>query len=303
MEKITLFVLAGGMGSRYGGLKQMESFGPSGETIIDYSIYDAIKSGFDRVVFAIRKDMEDAFNEVYMSKYNGKIDISYIFQSLSDVPNWYKVGKREKPWGTAHAVLVAKDYVKEPFLIINGDDFYGRESFELSANFLKNECNRDTYCITSYKLKNVLSDNGSVKRGICNVNNGYLENIEEVFEIKRNNDGGITGVSSQSGNEMTLHDNDCVSMNMFGVYPSLFAHLDDKFDLFLKNLNDEEKDEFLLPTVFNEMVKDNDVKFKVLESNSNWFGVTYKEDAPIVRNKLCELVKNGEYPKDLLTSY
>ncbi|HNU96894.1 MAG TPA: sugar phosphate nucleotidyltransferase, partial [Candidatus Portnoybacteria bacterium] len=179
-KKITLLILAAGMGSRYGGLKQMEKFGPNGETIIDYSIYDARLAGFNKFIFIIRPDMEQAFKEIFISKYQNKIDIDYVFQSLDKIPEWYKINsQRTKPWGTVHAMLMAKDIIREPFLIINGDDFYGRESFNLAYKFLNQECSEEKYCIITYKLKNVLSDNGTVKRGVCSVKNGYLEMIEE----------------------------------------------------------------------------------------------------------------------------
>ncbi len=300
MEKnITLFVLAAGMGSRYGGLKQMEKFGPRGETIIDYSIYDALSAGFNKVVFVIRPDMEEAFNDIFMSKYKGKINISYVFQSCDKVPSWYQDSvQREKPWGTGHALLMGKDVIKEPCLIINGDDFYGREAFKISAEFLSNECSEKLYGITTYKLKNVLSANGTVKRGICKIENGYLKKVEEIFEIERKDDGRIYGVKLD-GTKVELRDEDNVSMNMFSVYPNVFQYLEKKFGDFLKNMKDPLKDEFLLPEIFNEMISKGEMNFKAMQSDGEWFGVTYREDADYVRKRLKELTDSGVYPENL----
>ncbi len=298
-QQISLFVLAAGMGSRYGGLKQMEGFGPNGETLIDYSIYDAIQAGFTKVVFVIRPDMEEVFKEVFLSKYENKIDIQYVFQSVDKLPNWYELNnERTKPWGTGHALLMAKDVIKEPSLVINGDDFYGRESFEISSKFLKEECSKDIYSITTYKLKNVLSNNGSVKRGVCDIENEYLKSVNETFDIERKEDGSITGMSLNS-EQVVLHDDDNISMNMFGIYPSAFEHLEKRFDEFLRKNKEDVTGEFLLPEIFNDMVNVGDIRMKVLQSSGKWFGVTYKEDGEIVRASLRELIKNGVYPEKL----
>ena len=298
-SKISVFVLAAGMGSRYGGLKQMEGFGPNGETLIDYSIYDATNAGFDRIVFVIRPDMEEAFKEIFMSKYEGKIDISYVFQSLDMVPDWYEVNpERTKPWGTTHAVLVAKDVMKEPFLIINGDDFYGRQSFEIAAKFLREECKEGIYANIVYRLENVLSDYGTVKRGICDLDDqGYLKNITETFEIQRNEDMSISGVT-WDGKPVDLKEGNLSSMNLFAVHPSLFPFLERDFNSFLREENDINVDQ-ILAIVFDQWILNGEIKMKALETNAKWFGVTVKEDAPIVRERLQELVKNGEYPSEL----
>ena len=298
-KNISLFVLAAGMGSRYGGLKQMEGFGPSGETLIDYSIYDAINAGFEKVVFVIRPDMEEIFNEMFMTRYKDRIDLQYVFQSVDKIPRWYKLNpERVKPWGTGHALLMAKDVIKEPMLIINGDDFYGSDAFRVSAKFLKEECSEKTYGITTYKLKNVLSENGTVKRGLCKEKDGYLESIEELFEIKREEDGKIYG-ERLNGEKVELKDDDFISMNMFEVHPSVFSTLEEKFEKFLEEHPDSLTDEFLLPTIFDNMISNKEVEFKVLQSDGKWFGVTYKEDAPIVREKLQKLVDDGVYPEKL----
>ena len=299
-SKISIFVLAAGMGSRYGGLKQMEGFGPNGETLIDYSIYDAVKAGFDRIVFVIRPDMEEAFKEIFMSKYEGKIDISYVFQTLQMVPDWYELNpERSKPWGTTHAVLVAKEALHEPFLIINGDDFYGREAFEIGAKFLREECKEGLYANIAYRLENVLSDFGGVKRGICKVNEeGFLLELEEHFEVERKVDGSIEGVSWK-GNTNILKDDDLTSMNMFAVHHSIFDLLERDFNKFLKEDKGELKSEQILAFVFEDWISKGEIKMKALETESDWFGVTVPDDAPIVREKLKKLVENGEYPNVL----
>jgi NDP-sugar pyrophosphorylase family protein len=298
-SKISLFVLAAGMGSRYGGLKQMEGFGPSGETIIEYSIYDAVRAGFDKFVFVIRPDMEEAFKEIIMSKYQDKIDISYVFQSLDMVPDWYKLNpERVKPWGTGQALLVAKEALKEPFLVINGDDFYSQESFKVAAKFLRESCTPTEYAIPAYRLENVLSDNGAVKRGICTVEDSYLKKIDETFEVKRGEDGVIRGVT-WDGKDMVMNDGDYASMNLFCVHNVVFDNLERRFEKFLKTNEDELTGEFLLPTIFSNMVEDGDVKFKIIETGGEWFGVTYPEDGPVVRGKLKELVYKGQYPQKL----
>ena len=276
-SKISVLVMAAGMGSRYGGLKQMEGFGPNGETLIDYSIYDAINAGFDRIVFVIRPDMEEAFKEIFMSKYEGKIDIKYVFQSLDMIPDWYELNtERTKPWGTTHAVLVAKDVIHEPFLIINGDDFYGRNSFEIAAKFLREECQEGLYANIVYRLENVLSEFGGVKRGICDLDDqGYLKNITETFEIQRNEDIGITGVT-WDGKPVNLKDNDLASMNMFAVHHSVFNLLEKEFESFLKNDDGDLKRESLIPVVYDEAIKRGEIKMKALETNAKWFGVTVR---------------------------
>ncbi len=300
-SKTSLFVLAAGMGSRYGGLKQMEGFGPNGETIIDYSIYDAMRVGFEKVVFVIRTDMEEAFKDIFMEKYKDKIDINYIFQSVDMLPDWYELSpKRTKPWGTAHALLVAKDVLKEPFLVINGDDFYGKEAFKVGGNFLRNDCKKDLYGIPAYRLENVLSDHGTVKRGICEVKGDFLEGIEETFEIERRKEGKIEG-KTWDGKEMVMKNKDLVSMNMFCLHNNIFENLERRFEDFLKENEDELEGEFLLPVILSNMIKDGEVKFEVLETKGEWFGVTYPEDAGVVRVKLKELVNSGEYPENLFT--
>lgn len=299
-SKISLFVLAAGMGSRYGGLKQMEGFGPSGETLIDYSIYDAIHCGFDKVVFVIRPDMEEVFKDIFLNKYKDRIEIDYCFQSVEMLPNWYKLNtERVKPWGTGHALLVAKGKIKEPFLVINGDDFYGRESFEIGGDFLRNECSEDLYAIPAYRLENVLSDAGSVKRGVCTTKDGYLVRIDETFDVLRDENGNINGVTWDGKPMENLLDNTQVSMNMFCLHPSSFDKFEKGFDIFLKENTEELNGEYLLPIQLSELIDMGEIKMKVLDTPAKWFGVTYKEDAQMVRDNLKDLVSKGEYPEKL----
>jgi NDP-sugar pyrophosphorylase family protein len=288
------------MGSRYGGLKQMEGFGPNGETIIDYSIYDAIKAGFDRVVFVIRPDMEEAFKEVFLEKYEDRIDIDYCFQTVDMVPEWYERDpERTKPWGTGHALLVAKEKINDPFLVINGDDFYGSESFNIAADFLRKEVTEDTYAIPAYRLENVLSDAGTVKRGVCTTKDGYLLSIDETFELERNEQGNINGVTWDGKPMKNLADDTPISMNMFCLHPSAFEKFENDFGEFLKENEDELNGEYLLPTELSGLINKGEIKMKVLETPAQWFGVTYPEDAEIVKAKLKELVEKGVYPENL----
>lgn len=300
-KKITLFVLAAGMGSRYGGLKQMEGFGPSGETIIDYSIYDAVKAGFDRFVFVIRPDMEEDFKDVFMKKYKGKIDINYCFQSVDMVPDWYELNpERTKPWGTTHALLVSKDLINEPFLVINGDDFYGQESFKIATDFLRNECDEGNYAIIGYPLKNVLSDMGTVKRGICQVDSeGNLKVLEETFDLRRDENGVINGVTWQGEKREGIDEESLASMNMFCYHPSIFKEFEEEFEQFLKENEDHLQGEYIMAVGLNNIVKNNKGNIQVIQAPSEWFGVTNPEDGPIVREKLKNLVKQGIYPSKL----
>jgi NDP-sugar pyrophosphorylase family protein len=298
-SEISVFVLAAGMGSRYGGLKQMEGFGPKGETIIDYSIYDAIRAGFDRVVFVIRPDMEEAFREVFLHKYQDKIDIDYCFQTVDMLPDWYERDpKRTKPWGTGHAVLVSRDIIGEPFVVISGDDFYGRKAFEKAAEFLRNECKAGYYGIPTYKLKNVLSDVGTVKRGVCFVTNGLLERIEETYDIEKDKDGTIAGRTWDGKLRNSLKDNTPISMAIHYFHPDIYERLGKGFEEFLKD--DPENDrEFILTEILSKLTEKGEIQQKAIEISESWFGVTHHEDAKIVRKKLRELVDKGEYPEHL----
>jgi len=297
--KPTLLILAAGMGSRYGGLKQVESIGPNGEAIIDYSIYDAIKAGFGKVVFIIRESFADAFKEKFDSKLAGKIDVDYVYQELDILPEGFTlpVG-REKPWGTAHAILVAKDAVKEPFCAINADDFYGYQAYKVMADFLNTSNNNSEYSMVGYRLVNTLSEFGSVSRGVCTVDeNSHLKKIVETVKIVKKGNKIISIESDDS--ETLLTGNEYVSMNFWGLKPSIFPVLETKFTEFLKTEMNKPKSEMYIPTVIFDLINAKQATTKVLEANSTWFGVTYKEDKPYVIEKINTLIANGEYPNKL----
>ena len=300
--KPTLLVLAAGMGSRYGGLKQMDAFGPSGETIIDYSIYDAINAGFGKVVFIIRESFRSDFQAFFKGKFEDKIEIEYVAQDLHNLPDGYAVPEgREKPWGTGHAVWVAKDVINEPFAVINADDYYGQESYQTLVDFF-NELPSDEkniYALVGYYLKNNLSDHGTVNRGVCSSDNdGNLTTIVECTKIKRDDDNIVRYPISDDESAVIAEDA-LVSMNMFGFLPSYFEYCEASFKNFLDTQIDVPKSEFYIPTLLDELIKSNTIKVNVLSSVANWFGVTYKDDKPIVIEKLNKLIEEGVYPKKL----
>jgi len=301
-QDITVFVLAAGMGSRYGGLKQMEGFGPNGETIIDYSIYDAIKAGFNKIVFVIRPDMEEAFKEIFLNKYQDKIDIQYCFQTVDMLPDWYeRHPERTKPWGTTHALLVSRDLIDEPFIVINGDDFYGQDSFQIAADFLRNECDENNYAIIGYPLKNVMSDIGTVKRGICTVDeNSNLKILEETFDVQRDSEGVINGVTWDGEERKNIDEESLSNMNMFCFHTNIFDKFQKEFEEFLKENKDELKGEYIMAVGLNNIVSRGEGKIKVLSTPSQWFGVTNPEDGEVVRKKIKELIESGKYPESLL---
>lgn len=297
--KPTLLILAAGMGSRYGGLKQVESIGPNGEAIIDYSIYDAIKAGFGKVVFIIRESFADAFKENFDRKLAGKIEVGYVYQELDNLPEGFTLPEgREKPWGTAHAILVAKDAVKEPFCAINADDFYGYKAYEVMADFLTKSKNDSEYSMVGYRLINTLSEFGSVSRGVCNVdeNNNLNKIVETIKIVKKGNK--ILSIESD-GSETPMTGDEYVSMNFWGLKPSIFPVLEKKFIEFLKTEINKPKSEMYIPTVVFDLINAKQAITKVLEANSPWFGVTYKEDKPYVIEKINALIANGKYPKKL----
>ncbi|MDO5035671.1 MAG: nucleotidyltransferase [Porphyromonas sp.] len=299
--KPTLVVLAAGMGSRYGGLKQIDGVGPGGGTIMDYSIYDAVQAGFGKIVFVIRKDFEQDFREKVASKYVHLLPVEIVFQSINDLPEGYTAPEgRTKPWGTNHALMMAKDVIKEPFAVINADDFYGRNSYEVLAAELKRmESTTGEYCMVGFNVGNTLSDSGSVARGVCVTDGrGYLTDVVERTNVQRI-DGEIC-FTDEHGEKVVLEENTPVSMNMWGFTPDYFAHSDEAFKKFLdKNLHSE-KGEFYIPTVVNDLIKSGDATCKVLNTNSAWFGVTYAADRPGVVEKLAKLTEEGAYPKFLL---
>ena len=298
--KTTLLFLAAGMGSRYGGLKQLDKFGPNGETLMEYSIYDGIKAGFEKIVFVIRRDFEQAFKETYIDKIKDKIEVDYVFQELTALPEGFSVPEgREKPWGTGHAILAAKNAIHEPFAVLNADDFYGREGYRITHEFLANldQYNSTTYTIIGYPLPKTLSDHGHVSRGVCEVDTeGNLIKVTERLKIAREKDGIYY---HENGKSFLLLEDTSVSMNLMGFDPTFFDYLDTYFVDFLKESIGNLKSEYLLPTVVNELAITNQVKVKVLKTDAQWFGVTYQEDRPIVIQKIKDMVDKGIYPSNL----
>lgn len=299
--KPTLLVMAAGMGSRYGSLKQIDPVGPSGETIIDYSIFDAIRAGFGKVVFIIRKDIEADFREVFISKLAGKIKVDYVFQELDKLPAGFSLPEgRTKPWGTGHAILMAKDLVKEPFAAINADDFYGAGAFKVMADYLNSLDNsgQTDFSMVGYDLANTMSEFGSVSRGICSTDNeAWLKEVTERTKIQFT-PNGIADVQDDGG-RISLAENDIVSMNFWGFTPAFFQLAEPLFAKFLTNSISNPKSEFYIPFVVDELIKKGMARVKVLQSHDKWFGVTYKEDKPLVIAKLQQLTQEGFYPSKL----
>ena len=296
--KPTLLILAAGMASRYGSMKQIQSFGPGGETIMDYSIYDAIRAGFGKVVFIIREDFAEDFKEIFEPKLKGRIATDYVYQDLrSFIGNYQVPAERSKPWGTAHAVLCAKDTVKEPFAVINADDFYGRDAFEKASKFLTNEVREDLYAIIGYELIKTLSDHGTVSRGVCEVDkDGYLVSIAERTKVGPEN-GKI--IYEENGQKHELSSDAKVSMNFWCFHPSVFNMTEKAFHEFLAKSASDPKAEFFIPIIGDHLVRSGLGRIKVIPTGSQWFGVTYKEDAPEVKANLEHLVHQGEYPPRL----
>lgn len=296
--KPTLLILAAGMGSRYGGIKQMDSFGPSGETIIDYSIYDAIRSGFGKIVFIIREDFAEAFKNIFESRLKGKVETDYVMQEMDSFTNGFKPSaERSKPWGTAHAVLCAKEAINEPFAVINADDFYGRDAFEKAAKFLREEVSPQTWCIIGYQLAKTLSENGTVSRGVCQVDeSGNLISIAERVKIYPE---GNKIIYEENGSKTELPSDTPVSMNFWCFHQNAFGYIQQLFQKFLQENGDKPKAEFFIPIVGDAFIKEKLGKIKVIETSSQWFGVTYKEDAPGVKQNIQALIKSGAYPENL----
>jgi hypothetical protein len=298
MKQPTLLILAAGMASRYGSMKQIQSFGPSGETIVDYSIYDAIRAGFKKVVFIIRKEFVDDFKEIFEPKLKGRVAVDYVFQDLNAFTDGYQVpADRTKPWGTAHAVLCAKAAINEPFAVINADDFYGRDAFEKAYEFLTTDAGEKVYSIIGYDLLKTLSDNGTVNRGVCQVDEkGNLTSIAERINISKQN-GKIICDDNQEPKELPLQSS--VSMNFWCFAPSIFPYSEKLFHAFLGKSLTNPKSEFFIPIVGDEFINKGGGVIKVIPTSSQWFGVTYKEDAPGVKASLDALVNAGEYPTSL----
>ena len=296
--KPTLVILAAGMASRYGSMKQVEGFGPSGETIMDYSIYDAIRSGFGKVVFIIRKEFEKNFREIVGKDIEGRIEVEYVFQELNKYAEGFDVPKeRTKPWGTAHAVLCADEKVKEPFAVINADDFYGKDGFVKAYNFLVNDCNEKTFSIIGYELLKTLSEHGTVNRGVCEVDNkGNLVSVVERLNVSQVGDKIVCN-DEHFPKELSLDTH--VSMNFWCFHPSIFQYSERLFLKFLQKNKDNPKAEFFIPIVADQFINDKEGVIKVIPTTAQWFGVTYKEDAPEVKESLNQLVEAGEYPPAL----
>lgn len=298
--KPTLLILAAGMGSRYGGLKQLDGVGPSGETIMDYSVFDAIRAGFGKIVFVIRHDFEQDFREKIISKYENHIPVEIVFQDINNIPDGFKIHPdRTKPWGTNHAIMMAKNVINEPFAVINADDFYGSDSFKVLAEALtKLEGKRNQYCMVGFKIENTLSENGGVSRGHCQVSpQGFLTDVNECHGIQRKGDRLVHTLSD--GSEAEFPMGAYVSMNMWGFTPDYFEYSDDEFIQFLKKHAEELKSEFYIPTVVNNLIKNNNVTLKVIETSAKWFGVTFAEDRPTTVAQFKKLTEEGIYPQKL----
>ena len=299
-KKPTLLILAAGIGSRYGGLKQLDKVGTSGETIIDYSIYDAIQAGFGKVVFVIRENIEADFRSFFDEKLKGKIEVEYVFQETHKIPAGLSFNpERIKPWGTGHAVLMAKDAIKENFAVINADDFYGREAYQTLVDYFKTEDRSDTdYCMVGYELKNTLSENGYVSRGQCKSDDQqFLFDVIERTHIERKNNSIL--FQDENEKSIELKEDTLVSMNFWGFTPSYFDFLNKKFSRFIPQNTNNLKAEFYIPSVVNDLIEEKRARVKVLHSDASWFGVTYKEDKAGVMENIQALVSSGTYPKKL----
>ena len=292
INHLTLLVMAAGMGSRYGGLKQLDKVGPNGETIIDYSLHDAIQAGFTKVIFIIQRDFEDQFKLQITNKYLGKFTVEFTFQNIHDLPNGFSCPDgRETPWGTGQAILCARNLINEPFVVINGDDYYGQESFKVIADYYNN--GGAQFSMVAFRLDKTLSDFGPVTRGVCNVENDKLDTVVETENLEKK------GNYISTDRDIALDGSEPVSMNMWGFTPSLFNYLHEDFVNFLNDEGNELKSEFLIPTVINNLVQNNQEEVYVLRSNASWFGVTYKEDKPLVITKIQELINSRIYPSPL----
>ena len=300
MNQPTLLILAAGIGSRYGGLKQLDKVGPGGEAIIDYSIYDAIQAGFGKVVFVIRKSIEDDFKAFIGNKLDGKIEVAYVFQELDKLPKGITPNPdRQKPYGTGHAVLMAAEVISENFAVINADDFYGREAYETIARYFKElDTASNDNCMVGYNLKNTLSDHGYVSRGQCTSDaEGYLEDVVERTHIEKKEQGIF--FEDENGTSIELDENTLVSMNFWGFTPQFFVQLNTRFTKFIQENTSELKAEFYVPTVVNEMRDEGVGRTRVLVSDAAWFGVTYQEDRPVVVESIRKLIAEGKYPERL----
>ncbi|MGB3777336.1 MAG: nucleotidyltransferase [Tunicatimonas sp.] len=300
MKKPTLLVMAAGLGSRYGSLKQMDPFGPSGETIIDYSVYDARRAGFGKVVFVVREAILEDFKQTILSRFTDRIEVDSVLQVVDQVPDGVAVpAERVKPWGTGHAVLVAAAKVHEPFAVINADDYYGAKSFQLMGDYLTDlAVDAHEYCLLGYRLENTLSEHGHVSRGVCQIDaEGYLQQVTERTRIYRTDGGNI--VYEENGQTVPLTAEETVSMNLMGFAPSAFAYFEAYFKDFIRERGQELKSEFYLPFVMNEVIQRQIAKVKVITTPDRWFGVTYQADKAVAQQRFKELVQQGVYPERL----
>jgi len=297
--KPSLIVLAAGMGSRYGSLKQLDGVGPHEETIIDYAVFDAIKAGYGKVIFIIRESFSEDFKAKISSKFEDQIEVEFAFQAVdSPIKGINKFPERSKPWGTAHAVLVAKDLVKEPFAVVNADDFYGRDALRILAEFLTTKVSVNHFAMVGYELAKTLSDNGSVSRGICEMNSdGNLTTVVERTKIERLEDQRI--YFSENAGKIELEAKNLVSMNLWGFHPSIFQAMENQFVDFVNNNANDPKSEFYIPLVVNDLISKEKATVEVLPTSSQWYGVTYKEDKPLVQKALIKMTGEGTYPEDL----
>ena len=297
---LTLLVLAAGMGSRYGGLKQIDPVGPGGETLLDYSVYDAVRAGFDRVVFIVRGDMEQDFRAAVGSRIERRVAVEYCRQEMEMVPGWFSIPpERRKPWGTGHAVLAARDAIGGNFAAVNADDFYGAGSYRKLAGHLQQAADgrRGDYGMVGFRLRETLSDHGTVARGVCRSRQGLLEQVVELTRIARSGDGAVH--TDPQGRARNLSGDELVSMNMWGFTPSIFEHLERAFARFLRERGREDGAEFMIPTLVNDLVAAGQAKVRVLRSSDSWFGVTYREDRERVTSQIRDLVRRGSYPAPL----
>ena len=294
-KKPALIILAAGMGSRYGGLKQMDPIGPCGEKIIDYSIYDAIAAGFGKIVFVIRESFEKEFKDLFQEKLKNRIDVAFVNQEIHKVPEGVVFNpERQKPWGTGHAILMAKELINEPFAVINADDFYGKEAFAIMANFLQEKISDNLNGMIGYLLRNTISDKGPVSRGVCEIDDS--ENLKEVVERDQIEKIGNEIAFRKLNQWITLPENIIVSMNFWGFNPSIFKYLECQFVDFLKEQGNQLKSEFFIPNVVSQTIKNGDISYNVLQTSSKWFGVTYKEDKMSAIVSIKELINKEEYP-------
>lgn len=294
MKDLTLLIMAAGMGSRFGGLKQIEPVGPNGEFIIDYTVYDALKAGFNKIVFIIKEENYDIFKETIGARVEDKIKVEYVFQKTEDIPLDVDFSERVKPWGTGHAIRAARDAIKEPFAVCNADDFYGADAYAVLAKYLSSET--ENYACVCYETSKTLTENGSVKRGVCITNSGILGGIDEsVIEVR---DNSIFAKPLSGAPEYQIKPDTLVSMNIFAFFPSLFNVLESEFINFLQN-SDVSKDEFLIPIISNKLISEDGYTYNALSTNANWYGITYREDLDSIVKAINKMIENGDYPKNL----